>query len=65
MKTDLFIEFGGKQTDHKVLIDTAKKIWVGDGNKVKDLTSMELFFKPEENKCYYVFNQTVTGNFEV
>lgn len=56
MKTDVFVEFSGKQLDTKQLLDTAKEIWKTDGNKVKDLQTVELYCKPEEGKCYYVFN---------
>lgn len=65
MRTDLYIEFRDKKVEHKKLIDMAKNLWKSEGRKVKDLTSMELFFKPEENACYYVFNKEYTGHFEV
>lgn len=56
MKTQLFVQFGGKQTDTKQLEDMAKEMWKSEGNKVKDLHTVELYYKPEEGKCYYVFN---------
>ena len=65
MKTDLYIEFCGNKVDHKELIDMAKNLWKSEGRKVKDLTSVELFYKPEEKACYYVFNKEHTGHFEV
>ncbi len=64
MKTDLYIEYHGQQTDYKYLIDTAKEIWKNGGNKVKDLQSLELFYKPDERKCFYVINGSVMGNFD-
>ena len=65
MKADLYVEFGGNKVDHKQLIDMAKSLWKSEGRKVKDLTSVELFFKPEENACYYVFNKEHKGYFDV
>ncbi len=56
MKSDLFVQCQGKNVDTKQLLDTAKEIWKADGNKVKDLQTVELYYKPEEQKCYYVFN---------
>lgn len=56
MKSDLYVQFAGKQTDTKQLMDMAKEVWKSEGNKVKDLHTVELYFKPEENRCYYVFN---------
>ena len=56
MKTELFLEFSCRQVNKSALLETAKEIWKNDGNKVKDLHTVELYYKPEENKCYYVFN---------
>ncbi len=65
MKLDLFVEYEHKKVDYKQLSETAKQIWKDQGQKVKDLTSMELYFKPEENKCYYIFNGEENGFFVV
>lgn len=56
MKSDLYVQYQGKNVDTKQLLDTAKEIWKADGNKVKDLKEVQLYYKPEEQKCYYVFN---------
>lgn len=56
MKSELFVQFQGKDVDTKSLVDTAKEIWKADGNKIKDLNTIGLYYKPEEHKCYYVFN---------
>jgi len=65
MKTDLFIELNGKKTDYRQLMDTAKEIWKSEGNRVKDIEAMELYFKPDEGLCYYVINNECKGHFEV
>lgn len=65
MKTELHIELNGVKTDYKILFDTVKEIWKSEGNKVKDLESMELYFKPDELKCYYVINGEAKGYFMV
>lgn len=62
MKSELFVQLNGKETDTKQLLETAKEIWKADGNKVKDLNTLELYFKPEEGKCYYVFNGEGSDN---
>lgn len=56
MKSDVYVQFGGQQVDTKQLVEMAKETWKSAGNKVKDLQSVELYYKPEEGKCYYVFN---------
>lgn len=55
-KVDFFIEFNGKKVDQKNIVDTAKETWKAEGNKMKDLSSVELYYQPEAGKCYYVFN---------
>lgn len=67
-KDTLFIEFKGRQVSQKDIIDKAKAVWKENGNKVKDLKSVNVYYKPEEGKCYYVLNEnsndTLTGSFE-
>jgi len=65
MKIEYFVELGGVQTDCKGLSDIVKEIWRGEGNLMKDLKSMDIYFKPEENMCYYVINSDVQGKFQV
>ena len=65
MKTELFVEINGQKKEVSNLSETAKEVWKAEGKKVKDLETVELYYKPEENTCYYVMNGTVTGSFEV
>ncbi|MBB5265025.1 hypothetical protein HNP82_002164 [Catenibacillus scindens] len=61
MKTTLFVEYGQNQTEDKALIAKVKEIWVNAGNKIKDINTLNLYVKPEENSVYYVVNETVSG----
>lgn len=67
-KEALFVEFSGKQVSEKELINGAKQVWKDNGNKVKDLVSTNLYYKPEESKCYFVMNEglenELTGSFD-
>ncbi|MDE5863952.1 MAG: hypothetical protein K2H34_06360, partial [Lachnospiraceae bacterium] len=45
------------------LIAKAKKVWTGSGKKVSELTSLQLYVKPEENMVYCVFNEDNHGEF--
>ena len=43
----------------------AKDVWKYDlKQKAGDLTNVELYVKPEENKVYYVMN-SITGSFDI
>lgn len=62
-KENIYIEFKGKQIYQKDLVSQAKEIWKSAGNKAKDLSSIDLYYKPEEGKCYYVFNGVPSDEF--
>lgn len=65
MKTALFVEFGGKQTEDKALVAQAKELWVAEGKKVKDIQTLNLYVKPEESAAYYVINDDFSGKIEL
>ncbi|MCL2853959.1 MAG: DUF6465 family protein [Defluviitaleaceae bacterium] len=64
MKVDFFIEFGGNKADYNAVVARVKEIWKADGKLMKDLESVEIYYKPEENMCYYVINEDQKGSFE-
>ena len=61
MKSAFYVEYAGNQVEAKAVIAQAKAIWTQQGNKMKDLTSLNLYVKPEENSVYYVFNDEISG----
>lgn len=65
MKTTLFVEYAGKQVDDKTLVAKAKELWVAEGNKIKDIKTLNIYVKPEENAAYYVINEGTSGKIEL
>ncbi len=65
MKSKVIVEFQGVQTVVKDMEDAAKEAWKSNGGKVKDIKTMDIYYKPEEKMCYYVINDIETGNFPV
>ena len=65
LKPDVYVEINGVQTDIQVLVETIKDIWKNEGNLMKDLKRLEVYFKPDEQMCYYVANGESKGQFEV
>ncbi len=65
MKSNFFVEYHGNKVLEATLSAKVKDIWKNSGNKVKDLTQLDIYYKPEEKTCYYVFNDTTTGSFVV
>lgn len=60
-KTKLFIEYAGNQVNDRELITAVKNAWTDTGRKINEITSMDLYIKPEESAVYYVINQTESG----
>lgn len=66
LKAEFHVQFSGKSLSQEELVKMAKDVWKYDlKQKVGDLTSVELYVKPEEGKTYYVMNKDFTGSFEI
>lgn len=64
LKSDITIQYGSKSFNQEELVKIAKDVWQYDLNqKASDLTSVELYVKPEESMAYYVMNKKFTGSF--
>ena len=64
VKTEISVQFDGKSYSQEDLIKIAKDVWKFDLNqKASDLTSIELYVKPEEHVAYYVMNKDFAGSF--
>ncbi len=61
MKKKLCIEYGEKKVMESDIINEVKRIWRDDNKLVKDIKTLDLYLKPEENKCYYVVNNQDKG----
>lgn len=42
MKSTLYVENYGKQISNTAMIESAKAIWTGAGNKIKDIETLDL-----------------------
>ncbi len=64
VKNTLHVQFDGKSYSEEELMRIAKDVWKYDlKQKIGDLTSIELYVKPEESVVYYVMNNAYTGSF--
>lgn len=61
MKTVLNIQYLGSEISDKEVIAKVKELWVNEGNKIKDIKTLNLYVKPEDMAVYYVINDTVSG----
>lgn len=61
IKINAIVEHHGKQIGEQDIIANVKTAWTDSGRNEKDIKSLELYIKPEENAVYYVVNGTETG----
>lgn len=61
MKVNAIVEHYGRQISEQDIIAHVKRAWTNSGKNEKDIKSIELYIKPEENAVYYVVNETETG----
>ena len=63
-KVAMHVQFSGKSYSQEELVKMAQDVWKYDlKQKVRELASIELYVKPEENVVYYVMNEAFTGSF--
>ena len=60
------LQFADKEYTQEDLVKIANDVWVYDyDKKASELKKVQLFVKPEESKVYYVFNDDITGSFDI
>jgi hypothetical protein len=64
-KITLTIQAAGVEATEADIKAAVKDAWVAQGNKVKEIDTLEIYVKPEEKKAYYVVNDTVNGAIEL
>lgn len=64
MKSVFYVEHNNKQIDDKFMVATAKAIYTEAGNKIKDIKSLDIYAKAEENKVYFVINAGTDSEFK-
>lgn len=60
-KITLAIQAANVEVTEAEVKAAVKEAWVAQGNKVKEIDTLEIYVKPEEKKAYYVVNGTVNG----
>ncbi len=67
MKSDILVEFQGRQIDTNAQMNKFKDMWKEQGGKVKDLDDVKLYINVEQGLVYYIINgdETKTGSFEI
>ncbi len=65
MKSNLVLQFNGRDRDEASMIKEAQQAWTKAGNKAADIKKLELYAQPENSVVYYVINDDFKGSFEI
>ncbi len=65
MKSEIIIEYAGRQVKENDLFKTAVEKWTAAGNEEKSIKKVNLYAQPETNKAYYVINGDFEGDFDM
>jgi len=61
MKVNTYVQYQGKEILAADLEKKVREVWRHKGRLAKELNTIALYIKLEENACYYVINDEVTG----
>lgn len=64
---EVILQYGDKTVSYDEIVKRMKGVWKSELKRdAKDMKSMALYVKPEENRVYYVINDDeVIGSFEL
>lgn len=65
MITNLYLEFREHKVTEKKVAEAVKALWKSQGKLLKDLVTLDIYFKAEEGMCYYIINNEETGGFSL
>lgn len=66
VKTEMFLQFDGKEFTEKEIFQKVKEVWTKVlKNKVGDMKDVKIYLKPEESAAYYVVNDDTSGKIEL
>jgi len=66
LKTEMFLQFAGKEYTEKEILQKVKEIWTKNlKRKVGEMKDGKIYLKPEESAAYYVVNGDTTGKIDL
>lgn len=65
MKTAFYVEYEGGQVEQAEIVAKIKQKWLDDGKLIKEIKTLDLYAKPEDNSCYYLINGDIQGKVDL
>ena len=62
LKTEMILQFCGKEYSEKEILKKVKEVWTKDmKKKIGEMDSVKIYLKPEESAAYFVVNEEIVG----
>ncbi|HCC07698.1 MAG TPA: hypothetical protein DEP72_06035 [Clostridiales bacterium] len=61
MKVNFVVQLNDSEVTQEQVVNAVKESWKNQGNMVKDIENLDLYYNAAEAKCYYVINGTNKG----
>ncbi len=65
VKSNLVLQFGGREADEAAFVKRAQEDWKNAGKKASEIKELSLYVQPENSKVYYVINNDFKGDFDI
>lgn len=62
MKSEIVLQYAGKDVQEDSIVKLAEDVWTAAGNKLSDIKSMKIYAQPENSVAYYVINDDFKGS---
>lgn len=62
---EVIVQYQGRSIYAKDLNEKALEDFVANGGKKEEVKQVQLYVKPEDNACYYVINNKITGKVDL
>ena len=59
MSAKVYLQYAGKEIEEDVLMEKFNTEWCKD-NKIKDLKDLKIYYKIDDEKAYFVANESIT-----
>lgn len=65
MKATVYVEYQGKQAEENEILSKIKEVWLEEGHLIKEIKTLNVYVKPEDNTCYYTINDEIQGSIDL
>ena len=62
----MVFQYQGRDYEEEAIMAGVRDTFVNDmGHDIDEMRSLNVYLKPEDNKCYFVVNEDIKGEFDI